>query len=96
MFVVGAQLALVKSAHAGFIPTTYCMLVRFLVMPGLSLLFVFLTAGRGWYTNDRLVWCAAFPCGVVGNLTLSQVLAGPYSCRTIRNVAGKYSRARSG
>ena len=56
MFIVGAQLAFVKSARPGVIPTTYCMLVRFLVMPGLSLLFVFLTAGRGWYTNDRLVW----------------------------------------
>lgn len=56
MFTVGAELALAPNAHPGIIPTTYAMLVRFLVMPGLSLLFVFLTAGRGWYTDDRLVW----------------------------------------
>ena len=58
MFIVGAELALVPNANPGFIPTTYAMLVRFIVMPGLSLLFVFLTAGRGWYTDDRLVWYA--------------------------------------
>lgn len=58
MFVVGAQLALVKNANPGVVPTTVCMLVRFIIMPGVSLLFVFLTAGRGWYTDDKLVWYA--------------------------------------
>lgn len=56
MFIVGAELALVPNASPGFIPTTYAILTRFVIMPGLSLLFVLLTAGRGWYTNDKLVW----------------------------------------
>ena len=56
MFIVGAQLALVPNANPGGIPTTYALLTRFILMPGISLLFVFLTAGRGWYTDDKLVW----------------------------------------
>ncbi|KAI0341980.1 hypothetical protein BDW22DRAFT_1358095 [Trametopsis cervina] len=56
MFTVGAQLALVPEVRPEYAGTTYAMLVRFLVMPGLSLLFVWGTAGRGWYVDDKLVW----------------------------------------
>lgn len=57
MFTVGAQLALVKNANPGYVPTTCALVVRFLIMPGLSLLFVWLTAGHGFYVSDKLVWC---------------------------------------
>ena len=57
MFTVGAQLALVQNTNPGFIPTTCAMIVRFLIMPSLSLFLVWLTAGRGYYVSDRLVWC---------------------------------------
>ena len=56
MFIVGSELALVPNANPGVIPTTYALMTRFFVMPGISLLFVLLTAGRGWYTDDKLVW----------------------------------------
>ena len=56
MFTVGAQLALLPNTHPGTIPTGFAMLVRFLIMPIISLLFVWLTAGRGWYVDDKLVW----------------------------------------
>ena len=56
MFTVGAQLALVPNTKPGAVPTTCALLVRFMIMPGLSLLFVWATAGRGWYVDDKLVW----------------------------------------
>ncbi|KAJ3557263.1 hypothetical protein NM688_g1565 [Phlebia brevispora] len=56
MFTVGAELALVPNCHPGYIPMGCALLVRFLIMPGLSLLFVWLTAGRGLYVDDKLVW----------------------------------------
>ncbi|EJF65242.1 hypothetical protein DICSQDRAFT_98906 [Dichomitus squalens LYAD-421 SS1] len=55
-FTVGAELALVKSSDPGKLPTVWVLFVRFIVMPGLALLFVFLSAGRGLYVDDRLVW----------------------------------------
>ncbi|THG95307.1 hypothetical protein EW026_g6322 [Hermanssonia centrifuga] len=56
MFLVGSELALIPRARPGVIPTTYALLIRFIVMPGISLLFVWTTAGRGWYADDTLVW----------------------------------------
>ncbi|THH02097.1 hypothetical protein EW026_g747 [Hermanssonia centrifuga] len=56
MFTVGAELALVPHAKPGWIPTIYAMFIRFVMMPTLSLLFVWTTAGRDWYVNDELVW----------------------------------------
>lgn len=56
MFIVGSELALVPNANPGIAETIYSLLTRFIIMPGVSLLFVFLTAGRGWYTDDKLVW----------------------------------------
>ncbi|KAI0958865.1 hypothetical protein AcV7_004563 [Taiwanofungus camphoratus] len=55
-FTVGAELALVPSTHPGYLSTSWVLVVRFLVMPALSLLFVWGTAGRGWYVDDPLVW----------------------------------------
>ncbi|EED78394.1 predicted protein [Postia placenta Mad-698-R] len=55
-FSVGAELALVPSSHPGYLPTVWVLVVRFALMPALSLLFVWLTAGRGWYVSDPLVW----------------------------------------
>ncbi|KAH8083748.1 hypothetical protein BXZ70DRAFT_900584 [Cristinia sonorae] len=54
--VVGAELALVSRAHPGWIPASYSMTIRFAIMPALSILFVWSTAGRGWYVDDKLVW----------------------------------------
>lgn len=45
------------SSHPGYLPTVWVLVVRFALMPALSLLFVWLTAGRGWYVSDPLVWC---------------------------------------
>lgn len=56
MFIVGSELALVPNANPGLIPAMYTLLTRFFIMPGVSLLFVLSTAGRGWYTDDKLVW----------------------------------------
>lgn len=56
MFIVGGELATVPNTKPGFIPTTYAIFVRFLIMPALSLAFVWVTAGRGWYSDDKLVW----------------------------------------
>ncbi|TCD64172.1 hypothetical protein EIP91_004485 [Steccherinum ochraceum] len=53
---VGAELALVSRAHPGWLPAAYSLSVRFLVMPALSMLFIGLTAGRGLYVDDKLVW----------------------------------------
>ncbi|KAH9839382.1 uncharacterized protein C8Q71DRAFT_749203 [Rhodofomes roseus] len=55
-FTVGAELALVPSSSPGVLQTVWVLSIRFLVMPALSVLFVFLTAGKGWYVDDRLVW----------------------------------------
>ncbi len=60
MFLVGSELALIPRARPGVIPTTYALLIRFIVMPGISLLFVWTTAGRGWYADDTLVWYVVF------------------------------------
>ena len=56
MFIVGTELATIPGAYPGVIPTVWAMLTRFILMPGLGLLFVWATAGRGWYVNDKLVW----------------------------------------
>ncbi|KAI0069451.1 hypothetical protein K474DRAFT_1564825, partial [Panus rudis PR-1116 ss-1] len=42
--IVGSELALVPHTKPGFLPTTYCLIVRFLIMPALSILFVWVTA----------------------------------------------------
>ncbi|KAI0630152.1 auxin efflux carrier [Trametes polyzona] len=55
-FTVGAELAIVPSTHPGVLATSWVLFVRFLIMPAVSLLFVFATAGRGIYVDDRLVW----------------------------------------
>ncbi|KAI0674848.1 auxin efflux carrier [Trametes maxima] len=55
-FTVGAELAIVPSTKPGGLATAWVLFVRFLVMPAVALLFVFLTAGRGFYVDDRLVW----------------------------------------
>ncbi|KAH9859036.1 auxin efflux carrier [Lenzites betulinus] len=55
-FIVGAELALVKSSHPGVLATSWVLLVRFIVMPAAGILFVLATAGRGLYVDDRLVW----------------------------------------
>ena len=55
-FTVGAELALVPSTHPGIGPCIFVLLVRFIIMPALSLGFVAATAGRGFYSNDPLVW----------------------------------------
>ncbi|KAI0355678.1 hypothetical protein OH77DRAFT_1424621 [Trametes cingulata] len=55
-FMVGAELAIVPSTHPGVLATSWVLIVRFLVMPAVALLFVFATAGRGLYADDRLVW----------------------------------------
>lgn len=56
-FIVGAELAIVKSSHPGILATSWVLLVRFIVMPAIALLFVWTTAGRGLYVDDKLVWC---------------------------------------
>ncbi|EPQ54205.1 hypothetical protein GLOTRDRAFT_44443 [Gloeophyllum trabeum ATCC 11539] len=56
MFVLGAQLATVKSANPGVKSTLWVLLIRYGFMPAVSLAFVYFTAGRSWYTNDPLVW----------------------------------------
>ncbi|GJE98997.1 hypothetical protein PsYK624_152350 [Phanerochaete sordida] len=56
MFLVGAELAIVPSAHPGVVSGGFSLLVRFVIMPGFALLFVWATAGQGWYINDKLVW----------------------------------------
>ncbi|KAI0793207.1 auxin efflux carrier [Abortiporus biennis] len=54
--VVGAELALVPRANPGVIASIFTLSVRFLVMPLLSVLFVWTTAGKGLYIDDKLVW----------------------------------------
>lgn len=58
-FTVGAELALVRSTHPGLRATLWVLSVRFVVVPLLALLLVWVTAGRGLYVDDRLVWCVA-------------------------------------
>ncbi|KAH9935621.1 membrane transport protein-domain-containing protein [Fomitopsis serialis] len=55
-FIVGAELALVHSTKPRVLQTIWVLFVRFLAMPALGVLFVYLTAGKGWYVNDPLVW----------------------------------------
>lgn len=60
------------------------MVIRFLIMPTLSLLFVWLTAGRGWYIDDRLVWqvltsfsVASAYSNIICRFLLAIIPAGP-------------------
>ncbi|KAI0769451.1 auxin efflux carrier [Trametes elegans] len=55
-FTVGAELAIVPSTNPGVLATSWVLFVRFIIMPAVALLFVFGTAGRGLYVDDRLVW----------------------------------------
>ncbi|RDX55205.1 hypothetical protein OH76DRAFT_1340057 [Lentinus brumalis] len=55
-FTVGAELAIVKSSNPGVLSTSWILFVRFIIMPAVSLLFVWATAGRGLYVDDQLVW----------------------------------------
>ena len=55
-FIVGAELAIVRSSHPDARAISWVLFVRFIVMPAIALLFVWGTAGRGWYIDDRLVW----------------------------------------
>lgn len=55
-FTVGAELAIVRSSHPGALATSWVLFVRFIVMPAVALLFVWATAGRGFYVDDKLVW----------------------------------------
>ncbi|KZT10648.1 uncharacterized protein LAESUDRAFT_342656 [Laetiporus sulphureus 93-53] len=55
-FAVGAELGLVPSSHPGYRATIWVLMIRFLVMPAIGMLFVWTTAGRGWYVSDPLVW----------------------------------------
>ncbi|KAI0745662.1 auxin efflux carrier [Earliella scabrosa] len=55
-FIVGAELAIVRSSNPGVLSTSWVLLVRFIIMPALALLFVWGTAGRGLYVDDKLVW----------------------------------------
>lgn len=56
MFTVGGQLAIVPTAHPGIKPTLFTLLVRYFVMPAVSVGFVWATANRGIYTDDPLTW----------------------------------------
>jgi predicted permease len=56
MFTVGAQLASVKSSNPKAVATSYVLLIRYVIMPLLSIAFVWVTAGRGIYENDPLLW----------------------------------------
>ncbi|KAI0351044.1 hypothetical protein OH77DRAFT_1524410 [Trametes cingulata] len=55
-FTVGAELAVLPSTKPGFLPTSWILTVRFVVMTAISVLFVWATAGRGLYVDDRMVW----------------------------------------
>ncbi|KAI0779556.1 auxin efflux carrier [Fomes fomentarius] len=72
-FIVGAELAIVKSSHPGILATSWVLLVRFVVMPAVALLFVWTTAGRGLYVDDKLVWflLALIPAGPSAMLLVS-------------------------
>jgi len=54
--IVGAELALVPQAKPGFLPSAWSIGARFVVMPALGMLFVWTTAGRSLYIDDKLVW----------------------------------------
>jgi predicted Na+-dependent transporter len=56
MFTVGAQLQTVPSATPHARPTAFVLGVRYLIMPAVAVGFVWATAGRGWYSDDPLVW----------------------------------------
>ncbi|KAI8994085.1 auxin efflux carrier [Trametes punicea] len=55
-FAVGAELAVLPSTNPGLLATSWVLLVRFVVMTAISVLFVWATAGRGFYVDDRMVW----------------------------------------
>ncbi|KAF7970051.1 hypothetical protein HWV62_25288 [Athelia sp. TMB] len=54
MFTLGATLALTKTSLTAK-PTIWLLLVRFILMPAISMALVFATAGRGWYDSDGLM-----------------------------------------
>jgi predicted permease len=56
MFTVGAQLATVKTANPKVKPTAFVLFIRYVVMPAIAIFFVWMTAGRGFYADDPLVW----------------------------------------
>ncbi|KDQ57276.1 hypothetical protein JAAARDRAFT_35913 [Jaapia argillacea MUCL 33604] len=56
MFILGADLALVPSTKPKIRGTISVLSIRYLLMPLISMAFVYFTAGKGWYTDDPLVW----------------------------------------
>lgn len=56
MFVVGAELQVVHTAKPGLFATSFSLVIRYIIMPAVSLAFVYFTAGRGIYPDDPLVW----------------------------------------
>ena len=95
-FTVGAELALVRTASPGVLQSIWVLLVRFLAMPALSVLFVWLTAGKGWYVDDSLVWCVhvSIISGLVFIISCVQVLAGAHSGGSVGNAPCERRRAR--
>jgi len=73
MFILGAQLAVVPSAHPGAKSVTYILFIRYIIMPAISLGFVLYTAGKGWYHDDPLMWflLILIPCGPSAMLLIS-------------------------
>ena len=61
-FTVGAELALVNSSRPNIPAVVWVILVRFVIMPGIGLLFVWGTDGRGLYVDDKLMWYAWLRC----------------------------------
>ncbi|KZP30671.1 hypothetical protein FIBSPDRAFT_1037951 [Athelia psychrophila] len=55
MFTLGATLALTPSSLKAK-PTVWVLLVRYVLMPAISMGAVWSTAGRGWYDSDGLMW----------------------------------------
>ena len=55
-FTVGTELALLRSSRPTKRAVAWVLFMRFVLMPALGLLFVWGTAGRGWYVDDKLVW----------------------------------------
>lgn len=53
--IVGAE-ALVPHTNPGAVASAFALFIRFVIMSTLSLFFVWTTAGRGWYIDDKLVW----------------------------------------
>jgi predicted permease len=56
MFTVGAQLYIAPHAKPGIKPASFALLIRFLIMPAISICMVWATANRGIYPNDPLIW----------------------------------------